>query len=68
MPDMRKKRLTQRDMHNAFAAAGEALTLLRRLRGIEASDLPASEVDDFLNMALEEAARSDAGRRETRRN
>jgi hypothetical protein len=55
-------------MHNAFAAAGEALTLLCRLRGIEASDLPASEVDDFLNMALEEAARSDAGRSETRRN
>jgi hypothetical protein len=64
---MRKKRLSSRDMHLAFATAGEMLALMCRLRGIEAEDLPASDVDAILDMALEEAsclapARCDARR------
>lgn len=58
--DMKKKRLTSRDMHDAFAAAGETLALLCRLRRIDASDLSPGEVDAFWNMALDVAAHKDA--------
>ena len=64
---MKKKRLSSRDMHDAFAAAGETLALICRLRGINASDLAPEEVDAFWNMALDVAARKDPLPDETRR-
>lgn len=67
-PDMKKKRLSSRDMHDAFAAAGETLALICRLRGINASDLPPDEVDAFWNMALDVAAQKDLVPDEARRN
>lgn len=67
-PDMKKKRVTSRDMHDAFAAAGETLALICRLRGIDAVDLAPSEVDAFWNMALDVAAQKDLVPDEARRN
>jgi hypothetical protein len=55
-------------MHDAFAAAGETLALICRLRGIDAVDLAPSEVDAFWNMALDVATQKDLVPDEARRN
>ncbi|SAK87145.1 hypothetical protein AWB82_05965 [Caballeronia glebae] len=54
-------------MNNAFAAAAEALALFCRLRQLDATELPACEVDVLLDLAFEEAAQQAAARREARR-
>ncbi|WP_157696154.1 hypothetical protein [Caballeronia temeraria] len=54
-------------MNHAFAAAAEALALFCRLRNVDASELPACEVDVFLDLAFEEAAQQAAARVEARR-
>ncbi|SAL02987.1 hypothetical protein AWB77_06677 [Caballeronia fortuita] len=54
-------------MNNAFAAAAEALALFCRLRNVDAAELPACEIDTFLDLAFEEAAQIAAARSEARR-
>jgi hypothetical protein len=63
---MRINRRSLHDMNNAssqhiplgtaFAAAAEALALFCRLRGIDAADMPADQIDTLLDLAFEEAA------------
>ncbi|MDR5757190.1 hypothetical protein QCE88_09510 [Caballeronia sp. LZ035] len=67
MLTMRKRRLPSREMNNAFAAAAEALALFCRLRNIDATELPAEDVDTLLDLAFEEAAQQAAARSEARR-
>ncbi|MDR5833994.1 hypothetical protein [Caballeronia sp. LZ034LL] len=54
-------------MNNAFSAAAEALALFCRLRNIDATELPAEDVDTLLDLAFEEAAQQAAARSEARR-
>jgi hypothetical protein len=64
---MRKKRLTSRAMNHAFAAAAEALALFCRLRNIDATEMPAQDIDMLLDLAFEEAAQIAAARVEAQR-
>ncbi|WP_250490031.1 MULTISPECIES: hypothetical protein [unclassified Caballeronia] len=54
-------------MNDAFAAAAEALALFCRLRNVDATELPAGDVDTLLDLAFEEAAQQAAARSEARR-
>lgn len=64
---MRKKRLTVRTMNHAFAAAAEVLALFCRLPNIDASQMPAQDIDMLLDLAFEEAAQMAAARAEAQR-
>jgi hypothetical protein len=64
---MRKKRLNARTMNHAFSAAAEALALFCRLRNIDASEMPAQDIDMLLDLAFEEAAQMAAARAEAQR-